>query len=80
MTLGIGKDFLRGFTPYYIEGLFSHLCFQKRNTCYFTSYYTGSDFTVITFCCFADCSFFLKFVTYNRHLNGLYANFNSEHK
>ncbi len=48
MTLGIGKNFLRGFTPYYIEGLFSHLCFQKRNTCYFTSYYIGSDFTVIT--------------------------------
>ena len=29
MTLGIGKNFLRGFIPYYIEGLFSHLSFQK---------------------------------------------------
>ena len=48
MTLGIVNNFLRGFTPYYIEGLFSHLSFQKRNTCYFTSYYTSSDFTVIT--------------------------------
>lgn len=48
MTLGIGKDFLHSFTRYYIEGLFSHLSFQKRNTCYFTSYYTESDFTVIT--------------------------------
>ena len=48
MTLGIGKNFLRGFIPYYIVSLFSHLSFQKRNTCYFTSYYTKSDFTVIT--------------------------------
>lgn len=30
MTLGIGKNFLRGFTPYYIGGLFSPFGIEKE--------------------------------------------------